>query len=524
MPIQAKFEADFTQFRDQVAAATGSLQGMEATSKTVGPAIAAHLAGAEIRRFATEVTGVAKEFIGAFAEEQAAVSRLTTAMKAHGDFTPELLKRYADLGAEFQRTTRFSDDAIASTQAMLVQVGGVMPGQMQQALTAITNLAAGMGPQVGGLEGATLLVAKAFAGGGEHLGKLKILLGDAVQPGADMAEVLDAINKKFGGQAAADRATAIGQYAALNNQMSDFKERIGELLLTGLTPLANAFAQLPESAQTFLVGAAVIGTALAPLAVTFASVVTSLNVLVPLLSVGFVAAVSAVAAPIAVVTATVVGLYLVFKNWSTIVDFARGVYEGVKLWLVDKFNDLVVWIGDKVGAVTGIFKGMYDKVVGHSIVPDMISGIREEFSKLGTAMEVPAQKTTAAVTGMFFDMQTQSLRSVRALVAGTSDFVIAGQEGLSAYLHGVSGFRAAGGPVTSGSAYVVGERGPEVFVPESAGQILAAGAGGGGRTIINIPITINGSVLSSPTEIARVIGAAVMQSLRGAGVRVPSGA
>jgi phage-related minor tail protein len=51
--------------------------------------------------------------------------------------------------------------------------------------------------------------------------------------------------------------------------------------------------------------------------------------------------------------------------------------------------------------------------------------------------------------------------------------------------------RAAGGPVSGGSPYLVGERGPEMFVPRSSGAIvpnhrLAAG-GGGGITIVYSP-------------------------------------
>lgn len=41
------------------------------------------------------------------------------------------------------------------------------------------------------------------------------------------------------------------------------------------------------------------------------------------------------------------------------------------------------------------------------------------------------------------------------------------------------GARAAGGPVSSGMAYLVGERGPELFVPSQSGSIVPSGAGGG---------------------------------------------
>jgi hypothetical protein len=52
----------------------------------------------------------------------------------------------------------------------------------------------------------------------------------------------------------------------------------------------------------------------------------------------------------------------------------------------------------------------------------------------------------------------------------------------------VSGARAEGGPVSGGSTYMVGERGPELFVPRTAGAIVpnhALGGGGDKITIVN---------------------------------------
>jgi hypothetical protein len=48
------------------------------------------------------------------------------------------------------------------------------------------------------------------------------------------------------------------------------------------------------------------------------------------------------------------------------------------------------------------------------------------------------------------------------------------------------GARADGGPVSPGKAYVVGERGPELFIPSSAGRIEPNGGGSGGVRIINV--------------------------------------
>ncbi len=49
---------------------------------------------------------------------------------------------------------------------------------------------------------------------------------------------------------------------------------------------------------------------------------------------------------------------------------------------------------------------------------------------------------------------------------------------------GLAGARAAGGPVSAGSSYLVGERGPEVFTPHQSGRIIPNG--GGGETFITI--------------------------------------
>ncbi|HEV7266487.1 MAG TPA: tape measure protein [Falsiroseomonas sp.] len=53
--------------------------------------------------------------------------------------------------------------------------------------------------------------------------------------------------------------------------------------------------------------------------------------------------------------------------------------------------------------------------------------------------------------------------------------------GMGSWLGGL--FRAEGGPVDSGKPYVVGERGPEWFVPRQSGTVLPNGAAPGGTTI-----------------------------------------
>jgi len=54
---------------------------------------------------------------------------------------------------------------------------------------------------------------------------------------------------------------------------------------------------------------------------------------------------------------------------------------------------------------------------------------------------------------------------------------------LAAFIGGLfGGGKALGGPVSGGNAYVVGERGPELFVPRASGAIVPNDRLGGGGT------------------------------------------
>lgn len=62
----------------------------------------------------------------------------------------------------------------------------------------------------------------------------------------------------------------------------------------------------------------------------------------------------------------------------------------------------------------------------------------------------------------------------------------------------LAGFRANGGPVTGGSAYVVGERGPELFIPNGSGSIVSNSnmnqGGGSAGPSINVNYNIAAGV------------------------------
>jgi hypothetical protein len=124
----------------------------------------------------------------------------------------------------------------------------------------------------------------------------------------------------------------------------------------------------------------------------------------------------------------------------------------------------------------------------------------------------------AAVTG------AQSLQDVRAGVLKDIGKMLI-SFGIRSLLGGVNiggtplVGKAAGGPVTGNTPYMVGERGPELFVPGSSGKIVpnnALGSGGGSANIV-VNVDASGSSVQGNEQEGRQLGqliaAAIQQEL-----------
>jgi hypothetical protein len=74
--------------------------------------------------------------------------------------------------------------------------------------------------------------------------------------------------------------------------------------------------------------------------------------------------------------------------------------------------------------------------------------------------------------------------------------------------------RARGGPVSGGTPYLVGERGPELFVPTGSGRVVANDRMGGGGVVINVSGAID------PEATARQIRRVLQDAERRTGVRL----
>jgi hypothetical protein len=152
----------------------------------------------------------------------------------------------------------------------------------------------------------------------------------------------------------------------------------------------------------------------------------------------------------------------------------------------------------------------------------------KEFSRLANdmGMTIASAFETAILTGKRLsdtlrDLANDILRLVMRQTV-TEPFAAA----ISGSIKDFMGFKANGGPVTGGGTYMVGERGPELFVPNTSGMIVpheALQGGGGGVTVqqtINVTTgvqqTVRAEILTLMPQIANAAKAAVSDAkLRG---------
>ena len=129
--------------------------------------------------------------------------------------------------------------------------------------------------------------------------------------------------------------------------------------------------------------------------------------------------------------------------------------------------------------------------------------------RAGRALEAGLARAIRTGKIGFEDLRRVALATLSEIATGA---VRAGVGSILSGLGGLIGLpgRATGGPVSPGRAYVVGERGPELFVPTSAGQVAAtAPAAREVRVTVNVnaPAGSNGAeaLVRSSRQVARAV-------------------
>jgi hypothetical protein len=165
---------------------------------------------------------------------------------------------------------------------------------------------------------------------------------------------------------------------------------------------------------------------------------------------------------------------------STYVDFVKSVFGPVLEGLRFAFNK----IKDAVEDNKESFKALLDFL--KVLAPYFGGALKLAIQGIGIALSVVLNVIADLIDGF------RTLINLGSKIGGA----IGGMFG---------GGRAAGGPVSAGTTYLVGEKGPELFTPSGSGRIIPNSAMGGGSNVINI--TVNGAIdpISTARQITQIL-------------------
>lgn len=233
----------------QADTATGKLtNNVKSLAKTLGVAFST-----------TAVIAFGKASVKAFAEDEAAATRLTKAVENLGlGFEDSRIKVFI---ADLEKTANVADDVLRPAfQSLLNTTGSV--AKSQELLRLALDVSAGSGVDA-------VQVSKdlslAYLGQTKGLTKYNLGLTKAELSTAGFNKIQQKLNEQFAGQNAARLDTYTGKMAALNIAFGNAQETIGEGLLESFSILAgdqgigkatNAMDEFSESIKFALIGMA----------------------------------------------------------------------------------------------------------------------------------------------------------------------------------------------------------------------------------------------------------------------------
>ena len=136
-------------------------------------------------------------------------------------------------------------------------------------------------------------------------------------------------------------------------------------------------------------------------------------------------------------------------------------------------------------------EGLY-KNIGKSVEDGLVNAIQGAIDGTKTLGDV--------ARSVFREIQTSLIRF------GVNTF-------LTSLFPGSSFFRANGGPVSAGKKYIVGERGPEMFVPNAGGRIVS-NANMGGSTNVVVNVDASGSNVQGDRQTGKELGAVLSVAIQ----------
>jgi hypothetical protein len=478
--VKITFDADFDELKRGISGAQTEVQGFGDRVAKFGKMAGAAFAAAGVAAAAYAGKLLVDGVKSAIADE-AAQAKLATTLK---NVTGATEGQIAAVEAQILKTsllTGKTDDELRPSFERLVRATKDSDAALKLQSVAI-DVAAGSGKS---LEAVTNAMAKAAEGNTGALAKLGVGLTAAQLKTMSMDEVTASLATTFGGQASQQADTFAGKMARLKVAFDEGKETVGSFVLDAITPMItfvvdNVIPNLQSLASE-------IGENLKP---TFEALSTYFTeVLLPTFQAiwGFIT--DYLIPTLATILAPVIeGIYGAFtKVANAIKDNETNLAPLIKV-----FKVVATFVRDNLAPVIGTVLKVALEVVG-----DLVVGLINGFSRL------------VGIIGSV----VSAIKNVIDLVRNNP--VVSGISGVINSVFG--GFRANGGSVSSGTPYIVGEKGAELFVPNSNGTIVPNNAMNGGGTTINL--VVNGAIDAEGTArtIIDVLNRSTARGTLGAG-------
>ena len=390
-------------------------------------------------------------------EDEAAQAKLATTLKNVTGATNEQIKATEDYITKTALANGVTDNLLRPSLDRLVRsTGNVAEAQRLQQLALDISANGAVS-----LEAATNALAKANDGNFTALKKLGVPIDENIIKTKDFDAATAALAATFGGQAAAQADTFQGKMARLNIAFDEAKETVGAYVLDAITPLLSTFVDKGIPAITDF--ASTLGEKLAP---AFAQIFKFVrDELLPVLVKWWT--------------------FLYNEVIPAIGSVVKPILEGLR----DAFFQIKKVIADNSEELQPFF--------------DLLKKIWE-FTKtylapfLGTVFKASLQGIATAVTILVtgFSSLVSFIEAAYNMMKKLVDFIASNPilKGIGNLFEGAfGGGKAAGGQVSSGTSYLVGERGAELFTPNSNGMITPNNRlGGSGGNTFNI--TVNGAI------------------------------
>ena len=227
-----------------------------------------------------------------------------------------------------------------------------------------------------------------------------------------------------------------------NDNIGRLKEGMGQLLTDAIAPLMPVLVKLSEDLLAKMPAIIdTVSTALKNLEPLFSLIGTVLTDLVfPVLQKVFEVLGTIATAIAPLVESAIPGLKGAFDALVEIVKSIVGFFQGVAdslqgiydkaIQLKDGVTGTFSGMADSVknttkdmtGSVTGWFGDMYQKVVGGSIVPDMVNGIIAEFIRMNKGMSKQTKQATSKTMTAFESLEEKILSSMKNGKLASGDF------------------------------------------------------------------------------------------------------